>query len=97
MGVKHPPIFETIKMKKIGICEMYNRSLLILKTGLMRSIDAPVVPKIFAITPPINKNNVLFFGVPKISPDKNIPPLTINSEPSKTIKEKYSPTSWSRG
>ncbi len=88
--MRHPPILQTIKIKNIGMCAMSFLSLLVLKTGLIKSIAAPVVPKIFAIIPPIARKIVLFQGVASISPLRNIPPEIIKREASNIIKEKYS-------
>ena len=81
---------QMIKIKKIGMWAMNCLSLFVLRTGLIRSIAAPVVPKILAIIPPIKRKIVLFRGVAAISPLKNIPPEIIKREASKIIKEKYS-------
>lgn len=61
--------------------------------GLMRSIAAPVVPNRLAMIAPMMRKSVLFFGVARMSPLKNIPPEIMKREPSNTIKEKYSRSS----
>jgi hypothetical protein len=65
-------------------------SRFVLRTGLIKSILAPVVPNILAIIPPKTRKRVLFRGVASISPLKNIPPEITKREASKIIKEKYS-------
>ena len=72
-------------------------SLLVLKTGLIKSIAAPVVPKIFAMIPPSARKRVLFLGVASMSPLRKIPPEMTNKAASKMIKEKYSSMLWIRG
>ena len=73
IGVSAPPMLLTRKIKNI-IWYGFILSWLIFINGLIRSIEAPVVPITFAITAPNNKNTTLRSGVAFLSTFINIPP-----------------------
>ena len=54
--------------------------------GLMSNIDDPVVPKRFAITPPIKRSTTFFKGVDFPLIFMNIPPETTYKQNNNVIK-----------
>src|SRR5262245_20649471 len=62
IGVKHPPTLLTTKMKKTTWNAVI-RYLFIRIQGRMSSIEAPVVPRKFDSTAPINRNRQLTHGL----------------------------------
>ena len=58
--------------------------------GLIRSIEAPVVPIILAITEPKSKIPALSQGVDFLLTLNNIPPEATNKELSRAINDRYS-------
>ena len=61
-------------MKKITVWVMRVRWRLVWRTGRIRSMDAPVVPRNEARTLPVAMNVVLTRGVASRSPLRRIPP-----------------------
>jgi len=55
-GVSEPPIFATMKMKKMNVCIRYLRCSVALRSGRIISIAAPVVPMMFASAAPVIRN-----------------------------------------
>ena len=53
---------------------------------------APVVPTRLAITVPTSRSPALAIGVPRRFPVTRMPPATVNSENSSTMKLRYSPS-----
>ena len=67
-------MFATRKMKKITVWVMCVRWRLVWRTGRIRSIDAPVVPRNEARTVPAARKVVFTRGVASRSPLKRMPP-----------------------
>ena len=86
-GVRQPPMLETRKMKKIGMCSVRRRSELVWRRGRMRSMLAPVVPMKLARTAPMNRNMVLTSGVALRSPLRTMPPEMMNRAVRRRRKE----------
>ena len=85
-GVRHPPIFDTRKMKKTMICTFLRLHLFALMIGRIMSILAPVVPIQLERSVPISRRITLSFGVPARSPSSDILPATQKSAKSNTMK-----------
>ena len=68
MGVRRPPQFATIKMKKMTMWATRLRPLLARKRGRISKTDAPVVPSTLASTAPSPSMPVLTSGVPASEP-----------------------------
>lgn len=66
------------------------RYLLIRKKGRINNIDAPVVPRIFAMTAPVASNATFPFGVDFPRNRTWIPPDTTNNDPMSDMKLIYS-------
>ena len=62
MGVRQPPTFDTMKMKKTTWCAV-RRYLFIRSHGRISSIEAPVVPSKLASTAPRNRKITFARGV----------------------------------
>ena len=80
----------TRNIKNTMICVLERRQALALRTGLINSIEAPVVPIQEARTVPIRRNIRFSWGVPLRVPLTSKPPDTVYSAHSKIIKGKYS-------
>ena len=78
IGVRHPPILETMKIKKIIICPFLFLHEFILITGRTISILAPVVPIQLARKVPSASRPTLTRGEPAKSPSMVILPDTQN-------------------
>ena len=85
MGVRHPPILDTINMKKIMIWLFLLLQEFILITGRTISILAPVVPIQLARRVPSANSPTLILGDPAKSPSMVILPETQNSPNRRTI------------
>ena len=84
-GVRHPPIFDTRKIKNTIICTFLLRHLFALIIGLIISILAPVVPIQLDKSVPIRSIKIFTLGVPTRSPSSAIFPATQNRPNSNTI------------
>ena len=85
MGVRHPPILDTRKIKNTMICLRCFRHAFILMIGRIISILAPVVPIQLERMVPRAKSPTLILGEPARSPDMVIFPDTQNRPNSRTI------------
>src|SRR6266478_3128485 len=61
-GVRLPPTFDTMKIKKTTWCAV-SRYLFILSHGRIKSIEAPVVPNRLAANAPTNRKITFTIGV----------------------------------
>ncbi len=86
IGVRHPPILDTRKIKNTNICERFLRHAFILMTGRTISILAPVVPIQLDSSVPIVSRMIFTLGEPARSPSMVIFPATQNRPNSNTIK-----------
>ena len=93
-GVSMPPLLATIRIVKTTVCTLILRSWLMFSSGRINSIAAPVVPMKDAITAPIAKTMVLFFGVARMSPFRKSPPETTKSANSSMMNCAYSTSAW---
>ena len=66
------------------------RYLFMRSQGRINSMEAPVVPKRFARTAPMNRKTTFAIGVASPFTLIWMPPETTNSEPIKTMKLAYS-------
>jgi hypothetical protein len=82
-----PPMFETTKMKKITVWVTRVRSRLVISSGRISSIEAPVVPTNEASRAPIARKVVFTTGVASRSPRSRIPPEITYRPASSTMKE----------
>jgi len=74
-------------MKKMITWAFWFRSLFALIKGLIRSIEAPVVPIKLAIMLPINKKIELTIGVPVKEPFISITPEKTKRDARRIIKD----------
>ena len=70
------------------------RSLFNLMNGLIKSMDAPVVPMILEKTAPINNMTTFIIGFPFLSILMRIPPEATNKPVSREINWTYSKKAW---
>lgn len=89
-GVNEPPTLATKKIKKTTMCTFLFRHSLALKSGLINSMAAPVVPIQLASRVPSTKNPVFTIGEPIIVPFTLTPPEIVNNANKRIIKGKYS-------
>ena len=89
-GVNDPPMFATKKIKNTTICTLCFLSLFALRSGLIRSIAAPVVPIQLAKTVPRKMIPAFTIGVPTKEPVNCTPPEIVNKAKSKIINGIYS-------
>ena len=85
IGVKDPPILDTRKIKNTIKCTLFFLHELARIKGLIKSIDAPVVPMIDARDVPIIRIDKFKIGDPLRFPVIKIPPDTVNNARSNTI------------
>lgn len=85
IGVRHPPILETRKMKNTRICERFLLQAFILMTGRTINILAPVVPIQLDNSVPIVRRMIFTLGEPARSPSIVIFPATQNNPNNSTI------------
>jgi len=81
---------QTTKMKNTTVCATCRRSLLVSRSGRIRSMAAPVVPMKLASRPPTVRKAVLVEGVAARSPSIRTPPETQYSENKSMMKGTYS-------
>ena len=86
MGVRQPPILDTIKMKNIMMWLFLLLQEFIFITGRTISILAPVVPMQLANRVPMARSPTLILGEPAKSPSMVIFPETQNRPKSRMIK-----------
>ena len=77
-------------MKNTTTWALFCRGAFALSSGRMSSTLAPVVPMKLAMTAPSAMTIVLTIGVPASEPCTYMPPLMMNSEPSRMMNETYS-------
>jgi len=86
IGVRQPPIFEIMKIKKIMIWLFFFLQEFILISGRTKSILAPVVPIQLESSVPNARNMALTAGEPARFPSSVILPDTQNNPNNNTIK-----------
>ena len=91
-GVSMPPLLAITRIAKITVCTLCLRSSLMLSSGRISSIAAPVVPMKDATTPPIAITIMLLRGVARMSPARKSPPDTTKSAKSSRMNCTYSKT-----
>lgn len=84
----------TIRIVKTTVCTRSLRSLLMLSSGRINSIAAPVVPMNEARPAPMANATVLLRGVARMSPDMKKPPATTNRANSSEMNWTYSTNVW---
>ena len=84
----------TMKMKNTTWCARRFRCLLARIIGRIRSMLAPVVPRMLASTAPSARNAVLNRGEPGSRPEITIPPAITYSEKSRMMNGKNSAAAW---
>ena len=89
-GVNEPPIFDTKNIKNTIKWTLFFLHELARINGLIRSIEAPVVPIIDARIVPINIIDRFKVGDPFKLPVISIPPETVNKANNRTINGRNS-------
>ena len=85
IGVRHPPMFDTRKIKKIMICLLFFLHEFICMIGRTKSILAPVVPIQLEKSVPTASVTTLTIGLPIRFPSSLMFPATQNNPKSRTI------------
>lgn len=89
-GNSRPPQLQTTKIKNTTVCATCFRSLLVSKSGRIKSIAAPVVPMKLARRPPLIINVALVSECAGRSPWMRMPPLIVYRLNNSTMNGMYS-------
>ena len=85
IGVRQPPMLDTIKIKKITMWRLLFLHAFILMIGRIINILAPVVPIQLDNRVPSARSPTLILGEPARSPDRVILPDTQNNPKRRTM------------